>query len=116
MEDMKALQNGSDIRGIALPVEGHEVNLTTDRVEKIGWGLANWLKKKKKSTNPTRKWTIGIGHDSRISGPALKEALIQSLKEQGIHVIDFELATTPAMFMSTQFEQFSCDAAGHADC
>ena len=45
MEDMKALQNGSDIRGIALPVEGHEVNLTTDRVEKIGWGLANWLKK-----------------------------------------------------------------------
>ena len=67
MEDMKALQNGSDIRGIALPVEGHEVNLTTDRVEKIGWGLANWLKKKKKSTNPTRKWTIGIGHDSMIS-------------------------------------------------
>lgn len=41
MEDMKALQNRSDIRGIALPVEGHEVNLTTDRVEKIGWGLAN---------------------------------------------------------------------------
>ncbi len=37
--------------------------------------------------------------------------MIQSLKEQGIHVIDFELATTPAMFMSTQFEQFSCDAA-----
>ena len=55
MEDMKALQNGSDIRGIALPVEGHEVNLTTDRVEKIGWGLANWLKEKKKSTNPTKK-------------------------------------------------------------
>ncbi len=47
MEDMKALQNGSDIRGIALPVEGHEVNLTTDRVEKIGWGLANWLKKRR---------------------------------------------------------------------
>ncbi|HGF7664776.1 TPA: phosphomannomutase/phosphoglucomutase [Enterococcus faecium] len=111
MKDMKALQNGSDIRGIALPVEGYEVNLTTDMVKKIGWGLANWIKKKKKSTNPNKKWTIGIGHDSRISGPALKEALIQSLKEQGIHVIDFELATTPAMFMSTQFEQFSCDAA-----
>ena len=47
MQDMKALQNGSDIRGIALPVEGHEVNLTTDRVEKIGWGLANWLKKRR---------------------------------------------------------------------
>ena len=108
---MKALQNGSDIRGIALPVEGYEVNLTTDMVKKIGWGLANWIKKKKKSTDPNKKWTIGIGHDSRISGPALKEALIQSLKEQGIHVIDFELATTPAMFMSTQFEQFSCDAA-----
>ena len=41
MKDMKALQNGSDIRGIALPVEGYEVNLTTDMVKKIGWGLAN---------------------------------------------------------------------------
>ena len=49
MKDMKALQNGSDIRGIALPVEGYEVNLTTDMVKKIGWGLANWIKKKKKS-------------------------------------------------------------------
>ncbi|BDP76337.1 hypothetical protein EfmAA242_05650 [Enterococcus faecium] len=28
--------------------------------------------KKKKSTDPNKKWTIGIGHDSRISGPALK--------------------------------------------
>lgn len=61
MKDMKALQNGSDIRGIALPVEGYEVNLTTDMVKKIGWGLANWIKKKKKSTDPNKKWTIGIG-------------------------------------------------------
>lgn len=109
MKDMKALQNGSDIRGIALPVEGYEVNLTTDMV-KDRLGTSKLDKEKKKSTDPN-KMTIGIGHDSRISGPALKEALIQSLKEQGIHVIDFELATTPAMFMSTQFEQFSCDAA-----
>ena len=36
MKDMKALQNGSDIRGIALPVEGYKVNLTTDMVKKIG--------------------------------------------------------------------------------
>ena len=34
MKDMKALQNGSDIRGIALPVEGYEVNLTTDMVKR----------------------------------------------------------------------------------
>ncbi len=60
MQDMKALQNGSDIRGIALPVEGHEVNLTTDRVEKIGWGLANWLKKKKKSTNRLKNGRLGL--------------------------------------------------------
>ena len=39
MKDMKALQNGSDIRGIALPVEGYEVNLTTDMVKKIGWEI-----------------------------------------------------------------------------
>lgn len=46
MEDMKALQNGSDIRGIALPVEGHEVNLTTDRVEKDRLGTSKLAKEK----------------------------------------------------------------------
>ncbi len=60
MEDMKALQNGSDIRGIALPVEGHEVNLTTDRVEKIGWGLANWLKKRRNQLIQLENGRLGL--------------------------------------------------------
>lgn len=65
-----------DIWGIVLLVEGYEVNLMIDRVEKIGWGLVNWLKKKKKLINLIKKWMIGIGYDSRISGLVLKEVLI----------------------------------------
>lgn len=53
MKDMKALQNGSDIRGIALPVEGYEVNLTTDMVKKIGWGTSK-LDKEKEEINRSK--------------------------------------------------------------
>lgn len=53
MKDMKALQNGSDIRGIALPVEGYEVNLTTDMV-KDRLGTSKLDKEKKKSTDPNK--------------------------------------------------------------
>ncbi|MCC9082240.1 hypothetical protein LOS20_10390 [Enterococcus faecium] len=60
MKDMKALQNGSDIRGIALPVEGYEVNLTTDMVKKIGWGLANWIKKRRNQPIQIKNGRLGL--------------------------------------------------------
>ena len=45
--DYKKLQNGSDIRGVALEgVEGQSVNLTEDVCKNIGRGFALWLSKK----------------------------------------------------------------------
>ena len=39
------LQNGSDIRGIALEcIEGESVNLTPEIVRTIGWSFSEWLK------------------------------------------------------------------------
>lgn len=111
MTEMKALQNGSDIRGIAIATKERAADLTIEAVEKIGWGLVSWLRKEQEETYQAGSLTVGVGRDSRISGPGLKDALVQSLVSQGVNVIDFGLATTPAMFMATQFEEFKCDAS-----
>ena len=111
MSLLKALQNGSDIRGIAMTTETHSANLTPAEIQKISCGLVNWLKRDHPRKYQEGKLTVGVGRDSRISGPTLEKALIDGLIEQGINVLDFELATTPAMFMATQFSQFQCDAS-----
>ena len=106
MTALEELQNGSDIRGIAIATEEYAANLTPQAMTQIATGLIHWLKSKTEK----EQLTIGVGCDSRLSGDSLKAALIDSLVAQGIEVIDFGLATTPAMFMSTQFPAFACDA------
>lgn len=100
------LQNESDIRGVAIDTQEHQANLTVTAVREIAVGIVNWLHEK----GIKDKLTIGVGRDSRLSGPKLQEALIEVLTSYGVEVYDFGLATTPALFMSTQFSQFSCDA------
>ncbi|EOL45228.1 phosphoglucomutase/phosphomannomutase [Enterococcus caccae] len=111
--DLKALQNGSDIRGIAVDHEEKIANLTPAQVGKIAVGMVHWLRDEKNlaEKHQSGTLTIGIGHDSRISADRLKQALIDSFVEQNVAVLDFSLATTPAMFMATQFPQYDCDAA-----
>lgn len=111
--DMKALQNGSDIRGIAVDYEEKKANLTPEQVEKIAVGIVQWLCEEKSLAKKQQagELKIGIGHDSRISADSLKQALIDSFLKQKIDVLDFGLATTPAMFMTTQFPKYDCDAA-----
>ncbi|MGX7243793.1 phosphomannomutase/phosphoglucomutase [Enterococcus quebecensis] len=111
--DLKALQNGSDIRGIAVDHEEKTANLTPAQVGKIAVGMVHWLRDEKHLAEKHQlgKLKIGIGHDSRISADRLKQALIDSFVEQNVEVLDFGLATTPAMFMATQFSHYDCDAA-----
>jgi phosphomannomutase len=105
-----ALQNGSDIRGIALDgVEGEIVNLTSEVVKRIGTAFAKWLGNQFLSNQETLK--IGIGMDSRLTGPELKTALCENLSATGCNVWDCELASTPAMFMSTVYKEFNFDGA-----
>lgn len=106
MSALEDLQNGSDIRGIAIDIEEQKANLTPAAMEKIAAGLIHWLHRKQM----TKPFVVGVGQDSRLSGDRLKKALVEALKKQGVHVIDFGLATTPAMFMSTQFPEFACQA------
>ncbi|MBF0781075.1 MULTISPECIES: phosphomannomutase/phosphoglucomutase [unclassified Granulicatella] len=110
--DLLHLQNGSDIRGIAISTHEHTANLTQENVQDITKGVINWL-----CQNPVlhEKYqqgtlTIGVGRDSRLSGPSLSQTFRETALAFGVNIIDFGLATTPAMFMSTQYEQFKTDA------
>lgn len=94
---LKRLQNGSDIRGVALQgVPGEEVNLTPEVATRLGRAFATWLRK-----YDALAGKVAVGADSRISGAALKEAFIAGLMGEGFDVMDCGLASTPAMFMST---------------
>jgi phosphomannomutase len=95
----KKLQNGSDIRGIALEgVVEETVNLTPEVAMILGKSFVQWLRNNTPSSNFP---TIAVGTDSRISGPNLKDAHISGLCEAGATVFDCGLASTPAMFTTT---------------
>lgn len=95
----KKLQNGSDIRGVAIEgVVGETVNLTTEVAAVLGASFVQWLQNHVALTNFP---TIAVGTDSRISGQLLKNAFISGVSEAGAQVFDCGLASTPAMFMTT---------------
>jgi len=104
------LQNGSDIRGVAIEGIPHEkVNLTESHVKWIAYSFGLWLSQK---TNlKTEDLSISVGMDSRISGPALQESIVQSLSNLGITTYICGIASTPSMFMSTKFRKHNCDGA-----
>lgn len=108
MPDYKKLQNGSDIRGVAIAVEGGKpVDLTEEAVRAIGGAFAGWLQ----SRLGEGVKRISIGRDSRLSGEQLSAWLRDSLSAAGMEVTDFGLCTTPAMFMSTVMEGWEFDGA-----
>ena len=63
--NFKSLQNGSDIRGIALPgVEGEEVNLTDTAAERISKGFLIWLSAK--TGKSVSDLVVSVGRDPRL--------------------------------------------------
>lgn len=105
--DYAKLQNGSDIRGVALEgIQGQHVNLTEQTCRDIGRGFALWLMKK---TGKTENIRVAVGRDSRLSGPALCQWICDAMVQQGLQVTDFGMASTPAMFMATVTEGYAYD-------
>ncbi|MCT4647451.1 MAG: phosphoglucomutase [Carboxylicivirga sp.] len=95
----KQLQNGSDIRGVALTgIPGQEVNLNAEIVSQIGKAFYQWLSQQNEGCEPLK---VAVGMDSRLSGPELKAAFIDALVQSGADVYDCGMASTPAMFMTT---------------
>ena len=107
--DYKKLQNGSDIRGVALEgIEGQHINLTEQACRDIGRGFALWLTKK---TGKTAGIQVAVGRDSRLSGETLCGWICDAMVAAGLEVTDFGMASTPAMFMSTVTEGYNFDGS-----
>ena len=107
--DYKKLQNGSDIRGVALEgIEGQHINLTEQACRDIGRGFALWLKNK---TGKNEEIRVAVGRDSRLSGETLCNWICDSMAQQGLVVTNLGMASTPAMFMSTVTEGYCYDGS-----
>ena len=107
MEYLK-LQNGSDIRGVAMEgIAGQAVNLTEEACRDIGRGFALWLRERLGKDD----LRVAIGRDSRLTGPALSGWFGEALAAEGVAVTDMGMASTPAMFMTTVTEGFLYDAS-----
>ncbi|XP_021723255.1 uncharacterized protein LOC110690692 isoform X1 [Chenopodium quinoa] len=112
--DFLKLQNGSDIRGVAVAgVDGEPVTLTEPVSEAIAAAFAAWLSNKKK-VDASTPMSVSIGHDSRISASMLQDAVSRGLMSSGVNVLHFGLASTPAMFNSTltENEEIRCPVDG----
>jgi phosphomannomutase len=104
------LQNGSDIRGIALEgVPNENINLNPEIAKILGQAFAIWLSQQ--VNKPNTELTVGVGRDSRLSGPAIMQSVMDGIISLGSQVNDFAMASTPAMFMSTITAGFECDGA-----
>jgi len=104
------LQNGSDVRGIALTgIEGENVNLTPDVVRIIAASYALWMARK--SNKPIGELILGVGHDSRLSAGSLKNGVIDGLLLAGCQVMDCGLCSTPSMFMGIVFKETHFDGS-----
>jgi len=101
------LQNGSDIRGVALKDNKSKknVNLTPEIAANIAAAFAEFLMEK---TNKD-KLRIAIGRDSRITGKPILEYSAIHMKALGHEVFDCGIASTPSMFMTTQDEKMKAD-------
>ena len=95
----KALQNGSDIRGVAMEGFGKPVNLTDKAVYCIGVSFVRYISSK--TSLPSGQVTIALGHDSRLTGPKLTHILSKAISDAGAKVKIVGLASTPAMFKAT---------------
>ena len=108
MKNYKKLQNGSDIRGVAITgVPGELPNLTADEAADIAGGFIIWLCQK--LDKKPEDITLAIGRDPRVSGQHLLDGLMNGFGPYGPKVYDCGMASTPAMFMATVFPEFQCD-------
>lgn len=95
----KELKSGTDVRGIASDLGGKTVNLTDEAVYDITSAFATFVANK--YGKKTNELTIAVGHDSRISAYRISLQVVSALKNLGCKVKNCNLASTPAMFMTT---------------
>ncbi|CAL5399995.1 unnamed protein product [Camellia sinensis] len=111
MDKIRRLQNGSDVRGVAVEGEkGRTVDLTPPVVEAIAESFGEWLMNglEREGEDDVK---VSLGRDPRISGALLSVAVFAGLARAGCVAFDMGLATTPACFMSTLLAPFEYNAS-----
>lgn len=110
MSEYVKLQNGSDVRGIAINgVPGEEVNLRAHETFYLANSFAKWLSKK--LNKDTNNLVVAIGYDSRLSSTDLKKGIFHGLLQCRTTPIDCGITSTPSTYMSTRFEEIKADGA-----
>lgn len=110
MKDLFALQNGSDIRGVAIfGDEPLKNKLGDEEARRIAKAFCLFLSEKEAKGN--RFLTVAVGRDSRLTGETLARSLEEALCACGCKVLSCGLASTPAMFMATRFSESLADGA-----
>ncbi|KAG5531472.1 hypothetical protein RHGRI_026181 [Rhododendron griersonianum] len=115
MDKIRRLQNGSDVRGVALEEKGRTVDLTPPAVEAIAESFGEWLidrlAKERGGELAGEEVRVSLGKDPRISGASLSVAVFAGLVGAGCVAFDMGLATTPACFVSTLLPPFAYHAS-----
>ena len=84
--DYSKLQNGSDIRGIAIGSPAEPVNLDSEAVSRLAKGFLYLLSHS--TDKEPNELCIAVGRDSRISGPDLVRDIVSALTPYGAKVLD----------------------------
>lgn len=105
-----SLQNGSDVRGIAMEgVPGETTNLTARAAADITGAFVRLHALK--IDKPIEQLKLAVGRDSRLTGEALAAGVILGADAMGAAAYDCGMASTPAMFMSTVLPELGFDIA-----
>jgi phosphomannomutase len=106
--EYKKLQNGSDIRGVAMEgSEGQPGTLSAEAVTNIAKAFVLFVQERTGKS----ELRLSIGRDSRLSGEKLLKAAATGILAMGADLADFGLASTPSMFMSTVTKGYEYDGA-----
>ena len=101
-----SLKSGSDVRGVAV---GEKAVLTPEVVMAIAMAFAQFTTER--TGKNISQVAIGLGRDSRISGPELLKAAAEGVSRAGAGVQDYGMCTTPAMYMSLLTPGFEPDGS-----
>ena len=108
--DLKKLQDGTDIYGIAAEgVPGEDVNLLQRDAGSIAMGFIVWLAQE--LDKPIFTLKICVGRDSRTTSEELETGIMMGVQMTGSRNWDAGIATAPAMQMAVASDFYEFDGA-----
>ncbi len=87
-----------DIRGVALDGYGSDVELTREFTGLLGKAFGTILWRRRNQGSPR----VVIGHDARLSGVAISEALSEGFRSTGVEVVRIGQVPTPCTYFAEQ--------------